>query len=344
MDFTTTEAQRDLAGLTRDIVAKHSTNETQRQLDSDPSNFDRRLWDSLIASGLISATMPESVGGDGFGILEWVSIAVELGRGLAAVPFVSSTTAAWATGESAESSRILTLALDDEDQLDPPVDAVRAGSDWVLTGTKSGVDHAPIADGFLVATGEGIFLLESAQVGVVAQSAVDNRSIGVVHLDSVTVDENRRRDVSARSIAARATLGTCAYQLGVLEESLRVTAEYARERVQFGKPIGSFQAVAQRLADAYIDVKGARLTLWKAAWALSAGRNADEEIAVAKFWAADAGHRVAHTLVHVHGGVGLDRDHPVHRYFLAAKRAEFAYGGATAQLRRLGASLAAVPA
>lgn len=344
MDFTTTEAQRDLAGLTRDIVAKHSTNEIQRQLDSDPSNFDRRLWDALTASGLIAATMPESVGGDGFGILEWVSIVVELGRGLAAVPFVSSTTAAWATGERADSSRILTLALDDEDQLDPPVDAARAGTEWVLTGTKSGVDHAPIVDGFLVATAEGTFLLDSDQVAVVAQSGVDNRSIGVVHLDSVTVDENRRHDVCARSICARATLGTCAYQLGVLEESLRVTAEYARERVQFGKPIGSFQAVAQRLADAYIDVKGARLTLWKAAWALSAGRNADEEIAVAKFWAADAGHRVAHTSVHVHGGVGLDRDHPVHRYFLAAKRAEFAYGGATAQLRRLGASLAAVPA
>ncbi|MDJ0395314.1 acyl-CoA dehydrogenase family protein [Rhodococcus sp. G-MC3] len=347
MDFTTTEAQRDLAGLTRDIVAKYSTNEAQRQLDSNPTNFDRPLWDALEASGVMSATLPEALGGDGFGVLEWVSIVIELGRGLAAVPFVSSTTAAMVTAAMVtedDGSRILALALDDEDQLDPPVEATRAGDDWVLTGTKSGVDHAPIADGFLVATTDGVFLLDAGQVTVVPQSAVDNRSIGIVRLDSVTVDSSRRRDASAQSITARATLGTCAYQLGVLEESLRVTADYARERVQFGKPIGSFQAVAQRLADAYIDVKGARLTLWRAAWALSADRNADEEIAVAKFWAADAGHRVAHTLVHVHGGVGLDRDHPVHRYFLAAKRSEFAYGGATAQLRRLGASLAAVPA
>ena len=164
----------------------------------------------------------------------------------------------------------------------------------------------------------------------------------MVEFDSTAFDSSRTIESAdlARWVRMRVTLGTCAYQVGVLEEALRVTAEYARERVQFGKPIGSFQAVAQRLADAYIDVKGARLTMWQAAWALSAGLDGDEEVAVAKFWAAEAGHRVAHTLVHVHGGVGLDRDHPVHRYFLAAKRAEFAYGGATAALRRLGSALA----
>ena len=126
----------------------------------------------------------------------------------------------------------------------------------------------------------------------------------------------------------------------MLDRGLQLTAEYAREREQFDRPIGSFQAVAQRLADGYIDVKGLRLTLTQAAWKVSEDIPAEIDVASAAFWAADAGHRVAHSIVHIHGGVGIDTDHPVHRYFLAAKHHEFALGGATAQLRRIGADLA----
>ncbi len=128
------------------------------------------------------------------------------------------------------------------------------------------------------------------------------------------------------------------------ERALELTAEHARTRVQFDRPIGSFQAVSQRLADAYVAVEAIRLTLWQAAWRVVAGLPADSEVATAKFWAAEAGHQVAHTAVHVHGGMGIDLDHPLHRYFVAAKRTEFALGGATAQLRRIGAALAASPA
>ena len=124
---------------------------------------------------------------------------------------------------------------------------------------------------------------------------------------------------------SRGTVGVCAVQAGVLERALELTAEYARSREQFGRPIGSFQAVAQRLADAYIDVEAVRLTMWQAAWLLAAGSRSGPEVAAAvasaKFWAADAGHRVAHTAVHVHGGMGIDTSYPVHRYFVAAKRA-----------------------
>ena len=104
---------------------------------------------------------------------------------------------------------------------------------------------------------------------------------------------------------------------------MELTATYAREREQFERPIGSFQAVSSRLADGYIDVKALRLTVTQAAWRLSEDLPAELEVASAAFWAADAGHRVAHTTVHVHGGVGIDTDHPVHRYFLAAKQSEF---------------------
>jgi len=127
---------------------------------------------------------------------------------------------------------------------------------------------------------------------------------------------------------------------GVIERALELTAEYARSRVQVGRPIGSFQAVTQRLADAYIDAEEVRLTMWQAAWLLAEGDDAaGTAVATAKFWAADAGHRVAHTAVHVHGGLGIDMSYPVHRYFVAAKHHEFTLGGATAQLRRIGVDL-----
>jgi 3-oxocholest-4-en-26-oyl-CoA dehydrogenase beta subunit len=139
---------------------------------------------------------------------------------------------------------------------------------------------------------------------------------------------------ATHELCRRATIGVCAQQLGVLERALEMTATYAGERVQFGRPIGTFQAVAQRLADAFIDVEAVRLTMWQAALTQDPA-----DIAVAKFWAADAGHRVAHTAVHVHGGVGIDLDSPVHRYFTMAKRLEFALGHATDALLSLSATL-----
>ena len=145
-------------------------------------------------------------------------------------------------------------------------------------------------------------------------------------------------------LTSRRAVGLAAFQLGVLERALALTAEYARTREQFDRPIGSFQAVSQRLADDYIDIKGLRLTLDQASWRLSEGLPADVEVATAAFWAAEAGHRVAHTTVHVHGGVGIDMDHPVHRYFITAKQTEFALGGATAALRIIGRDLADTPA
>jgi alkylation response protein AidB-like acyl-CoA dehydrogenase len=171
-------------------------------------------------------------------------------------------------------------------------------------------------------------------------------SVGHLRLDGVEVDRGRvvgGEDVVSW-ISTLDALGRSAFQLGVLDRGLQLTAEYARTREQFDRPIGSFQAVGQRLADGYIDVKGLRLTLTQAAWRLSEDLPADTEVATAAFWAADAGHRVAHTIVHVHGGVGIDIDHPVHRYFLAAKQAEFAVGGATGALRKIGRELADTPA
>jgi 3-oxocholest-4-en-26-oyl-CoA dehydrogenase beta subunit len=145
-------------------------------------------------------------------------------------------------------------------------------------------------------------------------------------------------------IVERATAAMCSIATGVCEQALKMTAEYTKTREQFDRPIATFQAVGQRAADAYIDTEAIRLTALQAAWRLEEGLPAATEVAVAKFWAADGGQRVVHAAQHLHGGIGVDRDYPLHRYFLWAKELELTLGGATPQLLKLGEILATEPA
>jgi alkylation response protein AidB-like acyl-CoA dehydrogenase len=131
--------------------------------------------------------------------------------------------------------------------------------------------------------------------------------------------------------------------VGVCAEAVRLTAEYTKTREQFGRPIATFQAVGQRAADAFIDTEAVRLTAWQAVWRLSAGLPAEEQVAVAKFWTAEGGQRVVHAAQHLHGGMGVDRDYPLHRYFLWAKQLELGLGGGTRSLLDLGARIAEEP-
>ena len=148
------------------------------------------------------------------------------------------------------------------------------------------------------------------------------------------VDVTGRR--SSSWITDRAVAGLCAIQAGVCEAALRTTANYTSEREQFGMKIATFQAVAHRAADAYIDTEAIRLTACQAAWRLAEGRPAAEALAIAKFWAAEGAQRVVHAAQHLHGGIGIDVDYPVHRCFRWAKQVELSLGGGTAHLRRLG--------
>jgi hypothetical protein len=296
MDFTLTEAQRELAALTRKI------------LDSSDAP-----WPDLVRSGVVPEDPAE------FGVLEHCAVQVELGRAVAAVPYLPTVLAQQALARfgTPRPGTVLSLALAEDQH-----------------GAKTTVPFATTAAAFLVAHGGQVFLVEAGDLDIAAQELVDGSEAGTFEFTGGRLVEGLTPDW----LITRYTVGLCAFQLGVTERALELTAEHARTRVQFDRPIGSFQAVAQRLADAYIDVAAIRLTLWQAAWRLSEGLDADAEVATAKFWAADAGHRVAHTAVHVHGGTGIDMSHEVHRYFTAAKRAEFELGGATAQLLKLSAA------
>jgi 3-oxocholest-4-en-26-oyl-CoA dehydrogenase beta subunit len=365
MDFTTTEAAHDLGGLVDTIVDAVCTPQHHRELDGLEQRFDRTLWGKLVEADILTSASPTSLGGDGFGVLEQVAVLVALGHQLAAVPYLESVmlgAGALARFGSEElqqewgapavrGEKILTVALDGE-MGEGPVQAVSAGAGYRLTGTRTQIGFCPVADAFLVPaetdSGTAVFLVAADDPGVTvtALQTTGRGSVGHLALDGAEVDGGRM--VGDGSVVVwldtLITLGRSAFQLGVLERGLQMTAEYARTREQFDRPIGSFQAVGQRLADGYIDVKGLRLTLTQAAWRVSEDIPAEIDVASAAFWAADAGHRVAHTIVHVHGGVGVDTDHPVHRYFLAAKEIEFALHGATGQLRRIGRELAETPA
>ncbi|RDH78711.1 acyl-CoA dehydrogenase [Mycolicibacterium moriokaense] len=365
MDFTTTEAAEDLGGLTRTITDSVCTAERQRELDGLDERFDATLWAKLKEADVLSTTAPESLGGGGFGALEQVAVLVALGRQMAPVPYLESAVLAagalaafgspelqqaWAV-PAVNGDKIVTVALDG-DMGDGPVQATADADAYRLTGARTQVWYGPIADAFLVPaetdSGTKVFVVakDDAGVSVTSLNTTGHGSIG--HLDLQGVELGADRVVGDADVVSwlttHATLGRSAFQLGVLDRALELTAEYAREREQFDRPIGSFQAVSSRLADGYIDIKGLRLTVTQAAYRLSEDLPADIDVNTAAFWAAEAGHRVAHTAVHVHGGVGIDTDHPVHRYFLAAKQTEFAVGGATGALLQIGRELADTPA
>ncbi|GAB09728.1 putative acyl-CoA dehydrogenase [Gordonia araii NBRC 100433] len=372
MDFTTEETTGELTGLARDIATKISTPERVAELEAQAAPLDAALWQELGAAGLIGLELPEDLAGVGGGqsTVDTVAVATEVGRALGVVPYASTaigvlpTLAGWTSGSRDEwlarvaaGEAVIAAAVDEDTVYDPYAPAATtlsgAGSDGVLRGTKVNVAFAAGSDALLV-TAEGddgpvIVLVETTSEGV---SVTPTPSTGLlptaqVDFSDVAVGADDVVAAGAEAVAAlvdRLNLAACAEQSGILDEALRRTASYAAEREQFDRKIGSFQAVAQRLADGYIDVQGLILTTTQAAWQLSEGLDAASAIDTAKFWAGQAGHRVAHTAIHVHGGVGLDTSHPTHRYFLRAKQNEYALAGEPAVLARLGDRLAADPA
>jgi alkylation response protein AidB-like acyl-CoA dehydrogenase len=374
MDFSFSEEQEAVRELADRIFTDLATHERLRELESDADGdrFDRKLWTELAAAGLLGISLPENVGGAGLGFIETGLMAEVAGRTAAYVPVVETLAAAapaiaefgtdaqrqrWLPGVVAGDT-ILTTALVElgGTPLVPSVVAEPSGDGWVLTGSKACVPSGLIADAVLVTArvepdGVAVFVVETSAPGVSRERQVANtgRPEAVLTLAGTPVGPDALLgSVEAGAsiiewLVQRTTTAISLAQAGAAAASLALVAEYTKTREQFGKPIATFQAVGQRAADAYVDTEAIRLTAWQAAWRLSEGLPADKEVAVAKFWAADGGQRVVHAAVHLHGGVGVDRDYPLHRYFLLTKQYELTLGGATDQLLRLGATLAAEP-
>ncbi len=367
MDFTPTAAQADVEQLARQVFGDRCTNERQQQVEAGGDRFDRELWRELGSLGLLGLPLPEQHGGAGLGVLEMASVLTEAGRVIAPVPLSAHLAAAVTIAEhgdaeqqrtwlpdAASGEAVLTVALAEDLDAAPehPSTTARAEDEgWSLEGLKTAVPAGPVAGLFLVpaATEAGVrvFLVHPDDTGVTVtpQQLSDGDRAARLELSGVRLGVDRVLPEGAtRRAVELATVAACAWQLGVCEGALDLTSTYAQTREQFGRPIGTFQAVSQRLADAYIEVQGLRLTTTDAAWRVAQGLPAAVQVATAKLWAADAGHKIAHTAVHVHGGVGIDLDGEAHRFFTAAKRAEFELGAATVQARAIGLALALEPA
>jgi alkylation response protein AidB-like acyl-CoA dehydrogenase len=247
---------------------------------------------------------------------------------------------------------ILSAALAEagaEDPARPSTTARREGNAWRLDGVKECVPAGLLAHHVLVParTGEGgvgVFILDRDTPGATWEKQVETSGdvVGRLALSNVRLGpEAVLGDVSGGAavigwMVDRALVALSAQEVGICDRAVRMTAEYATQRQQFDRPIATFQAVAQRVADAYIDTESIRLAVWQAAFRIDQGAPASREAAVAKFWASEGGHRVVSAAQHVHAGAGFDRDYPLHRYYLWSKQIEFTLGGASSQLARLG--------
>ena len=374
MDFSFNEEQTAVGELATRIFTDLATHERLREFEADPEGdrFDRKLWAELAAAGLLGISLPESVGGAGLGFLATGLIVEAAGRTAAYVPVIETLAAAapaiaefgsdsqraqWLPGVVAGDSVITTALVElGGTPQSPSLVAEKDGEGWTLTGTKSFVPSGMFADAVIVTarvepSSVAVFIVPTSAAGLSREPQPVNTGQveAIVTLSGCSVGPDALLgsvDEGASIIdwlVERTTTAVALAQAGAAAAALALVAEYTKTREQFGKPIATFQAVGQRAADAYVDTEAIRLTAWQAAWRIAEGLPADDAVAVAKFWAADGGQRVVHAAVHLHGGVGVDRDYPLHRFFLLTKQIELTLGGATDQLLRLGAALASEP-
>jgi len=379
MDFSFSEEQEAVRELATRIFTDLATHERLREieLEADGLNdrFDRKLWAELASAGLLGIALPEDVGGAGLGFIEVALVVEAAGRTAAYVPVIETLAtgslaiaefgtdaqrAAWLPGVVDGSTVVTTALVEPGGSLRiPSVTATPApgGDGWQLTGVAPYVPSGLVADLALVPAavdggGAAVFVVDLSLAGISRerQEANTGRPEAVLTFADVALGADALLGpVSAGPdiidwLILRATAAVAVAQAGVASAAVALVSEYTKSREQFDKPIATFQAVGQRAADAYVDAEAIRLTAWQAAWRIDQGLPADDAVAVAKFWAADGGQRVVHAAVHLHGGVGVDRDYPLHRHFLLTKQLELTLGGATDQLLRIGATLAAEPA
>jgi 3-oxocholest-4-en-26-oyl-CoA dehydrogenase beta subunit len=372
MDFALTEEQQATRDLAHQILTDRETHERLKEIEAGGDGFDRETWAELAKAGLLGIALPEAAGGSGLGFVALCRLLEEVGRTVSPVPVVPTVVlgalpiAQFGSDEQRQrwlpgvvgGETVLTAALVElgADPLYPSTSVTREASRYRLDGVKVCVPAGLSADYVLVPASStdgsiGIFVVDPKANGVTIERQDTTSGIpqARMELDGVAVGDvdtllyGPSGSEALEWIIERATAALCSVATGVCEQALKMTAEYTKTREQFERPIATFQAVGQRAADAYIDTEAIRLTALQAAWRLEEGLPATAEVAVAKFWAADGGQRVVHAAQHLHGGIGVDRDYPLHRYFLWAKELELTLGGATPQLLKLGGILAAEP-
>jgi alkylation response protein AidB-like acyl-CoA dehydrogenase len=348
VDLTWTDEQQALREAVRDLCAKHATPEIVKSLEDDATGYRDETWQELARMELLGLSIPEEYGGVGQTILETVVVAEELGRALLPSPyFVSSVLGAGlirAAGSEeqrrewlprlASGEAIVTVAWQEPERSASEEGVAMRAAEGRLTGEKIMVPFASAATRLLVLArrdaGVGLFLVDPTDAGVTLRKT---ETLGSgpdfqVTFDGVEAEPLGDPDSgwsAFEEVMIDGLIAVAAQANGGSERAHEMAVEYAKERVQFGKPIGSFQAIAHPLAETYTEIGGAKALVYEAAWARAAGKDARTLAAMAKLYGCDVYRRVTKLGQQVFGGIGFTRDIDMQLYFRRAKQLELSW-------------------
>jgi len=374
MEFTLNEEQEMLKKSAQDFLKNECSSKVLKELEESETGFSQKLWDSMAELAWMGIVVPEAYEGVGCTLLDLAVLFEEYGRAALNGPMLGTAMGTLAIMEGgtddqkanwlpkiASGKCITAFALEEpEVAYDPKfvgVQAVGKDGGYVISGTKLFVPYASVADYLLVvARTEGVsgdekgitlFMVDAKASGIslTPMQTIAGDKQFQVDFDNVTVSPDNIVGTPdeglslVRSTVEKATVILCAEMVGGAQCELEITAEYCRERVQFDRPIGAFQAVQHRLADMFVDVQGARWTTYQAVWRLSEGMPAAREAAIAKIFTSHAARRVAFSAQQLHAGMGYDLDHVLHYYYRRAKVLELKLGSVPAQLEALTAEV-----
>jgi alkylation response protein AidB-like acyl-CoA dehydrogenase len=363
MLFALSEEQSELASTVRDLLRRRSDSAAVRAAVGAPRGYDEALWSVLCSQvGVAALAIPEEYGGAGFTLVETQVVLEQLGAALTPTPLLGSGVLAaqallLAGAEDACSellpaiamgASVAALAWAGEDGRWPvdrmAVSAAHDSGTWALDGTAAFVLDGDHADLLLVlartTTGPGLFRVDPRQPGVrrTASATMDQTirlaTIAFAGAEAELVDDDASRWLpTLRDIACSAV---AAMQVGAAQRCLDMTVAYTKERVQFGRAIGSFQALKHRMADMLVEVETARSASWAAAWS-AAHRDGDlpTRAAIAKAWCSEALSSVAAETVQLHGGIAITWEHDAQLYFKRAHALSQLFGQPHEHLRRL---------
>jgi alkylation response protein AidB-like acyl-CoA dehydrogenase len=372
VDFALNEQQEMMQALARDFLAGEYSDKVLRAIAGDEKGFTPELWKKMAETNLTGLSIPEEYGGVG-DFLDLTLVLEEMGRVCFIGPFfatvVLGASAILEAGNSdqkkrylpaiAEGKSIVTLALA-ESSGRYTADAVqtkaaRQGGGFVINGTKLFVPDAGAADHIIGAarTGEGgspqdgitLFMININTPGVTVKplKTISGDKLSEVVFDNAKVSgDNVLGDVdkswpSLEKVLQKAGVARCAEMVGLAQQALNITLDYAKERLAFGHPIGAFQSIQHRCADMLIDVDGSRFVTYQAAWRINEGLTAAREAALAKAWVSQACRRVMNSAHQVHGAIGFTEDHILHFYTKKARANEFSFGDVNHHLAKLAA-------
>ena len=364
MDLGLTEIQQMLKTSAQDFLARECPLTLVREMEEDSRGFTDELWRQMVGLGWTGVAFPEQYGGTGGNFADLGVLLEEIGRSLAPSPFFSTVVLGGMTvldgGSDAQKNElisricagtiIMTMAVAEAGAAYEPWDiqaiASQQGGGYEITGTKLFVPDATAADVILVATrtsagsdtadGISLFLVPAGTDGltITPMQSVGNERVFEVRLDKVNVSADsaigavgEAWSIIDRAIM-RATAAQCIEMLGGSEAVLDMTVEYAKGRTQFGRAIGTFQAVQHHCARMATDVEGSKNIAYQAVWRLSEGLPAQKEVAMAKAWIGPAYRRVCGTAHQCHGAIGFTKEHDLQLYTRRAKVHELTYGDA----------------